>query len=139
MLKEIEYELDGNTYLLKQLEIEESQEVLVRLLRLLGDNEGISLESLPSRLQVKDINFLREHLFGANCQLLDENSGNWVPLGKAVVKNHFAGHLGKMFHLLGKALMLNYSDFLADLRLESLVGESAAGSSLLTSIGSSGE
>lgn len=138
MLKEVEYEFNDNTYLIKQLETEKAQEVLVHLLRLVGDVEGISLQSLPSRVSVKDVNFLREALFGEHCLLMNE-SGNWAPLGRALVNQHFAGRLGAMFHLLGKCLMVNFADFLADLRLDQLVGSEVLSKHQSTLTGLSGE
>jgi hypothetical protein len=127
MLKEIEYSFDGHTYLIKQLPLSKSQEVLLRLLGLLGGADATEnvLASLPSRLKATDIDFFRDKLFGEHCHLQND-SGNWVPMGKAIVENHFAGCIGAMFHLLGKCLLVNYSSFLADLRLEDLVGEATS-------------
>lgn len=126
MLKEEQVENDEHTYLLKQLPLGKSQEVLVRLMRLVGGgSEGVSegsLASLPSRLRNEDINFLRDVLFGEHA-MLQNDEGNWVPMGKAIVEQHFAGKIGAMFWLLGRALVLNYSSFLADLRLDELLGE----------------
>lgn len=127
MLKETEVELsfgdETRRYILKQLPLAKSQEVLVKLLGLLGGAEGISeniLATLPQRLRVEDINFFRERLFGEHCLYINE-SDKHVPMGKALVESHFAGRLGLMLHLLARAIMHNYSDFLADLRLEELV------------------
>jgi hypothetical protein len=126
MLKEVEYTLDGTNYSIKQLPLAKSQEVLVRLLKLLGGGEATeaALISLPSKLTVADIDFLRDRLLGENCSYQNEN-GNWVPLGRAITETHFAGHIGKMFHILGKCLMVNFSDFLADLRLDDLAADVA--------------
>jgi len=123
MLTETEYAFDGVTYSIKKLPLGQSQEVLMRLLKLLGGGmDESSLASIPSRLDVADIMFLRERLLGANCSYINE-SGSFVPLGKAVVDSHFEGRIGKLFHLLGKCLLVNYSDFLADLRLDELAAE----------------
>lgn len=123
MLKETEHTFDDHTYLIKQLPLSKSQEVLLRLLNLLGSvdasNEA-SLMSLPSKLTMKDVDFLRERLLGEHCHLQND-SGNWVPMGKAIIENHFAGRIGALFHLLGLALLENYSSFLDDLRLDQLV------------------
>ena len=124
-LKELELELGDDTFCIKQLPLAKSQEVLVKLLSLLGSAEGISeniLATLPSRLRVEDINFFRDRMFGEHCLRLNE-SGNWVPMGKALVENHFAGSLGAMLHLLARCIMHNFTDFLADLRLDELTGE----------------
>lgn len=124
-LKELELELGDDTFCIKQLPLAKSQEVLVKLLSLLGSAEGISeniLATLPSRLRVEDINFFRDRMFGEHCLRLNE-SGNWVPMGKALVENHFAGSLGSMLHLLARCIMHNFADFLADLRLDELTGE----------------
>lgn len=129
MLKEQTVELsfgdETRTYVLKQLPLAPSQEVLVRILSLLGGGaEGISeeaLSSLPSRLRVEDLNFLRDRLLGEHCLYINE-SGKHVPMGKALVENHFAGRLGLLLHLLARAVMHNFADFLADLRLEELTG-----------------
>ena len=123
MLEELEYTIDDATYLIKKLPLGKSQEVLVRIVKLIGGADGIEenlLASLPNKLRVEDINFLRERLLGEHCSVMNE-AGNWVPMGKALVENHFAGHIGKMFHILGKCIVHNYSDFLADLRLDDLV------------------
>ena len=123
MLDEIEYTFNDNTYTVKQLPLGKSQEVLVKLLGLLGGDVGENaLATLPSRVSVGDINFLRERLLGEHCLLLNE-SDKWVPMGKALVESHFAGSLGSMLHLLGKCLLVNFSDFLADLRLDDLAAE----------------
>ena len=123
MLDEIEYTFNDNTYTVKQLPLGKSQEVLVKLLGLLGGDVGENaLATLPSRVSVGDINFLRERLLGEHCLLLNE-SDKWVPMGKALVESHFAGSLGSMLHLLGKCLLVNFSDFLADLRLDELAAE----------------
>ena len=127
-LTELEYELDGTTFSIKKLPLGKSQEALVRLLHLLGSADGLSenmLATLPSKLKVDDINFFRNALFGEHCAKQNE-AGNWVPMGKALVEQHFAGHLGSMLHLLGKCIMWNFSDFLADLRLDELVGANEA-------------
>ena len=137
MQTETEYNLDGHNYLITQLPLAKQQEVLLRVTKLLGGDGEISLASLPSRVSVADINFLREHLLGQYCQVQNEN-GNWVPLGKALVENHFAGHLGTLFHILGKCLVHNFADFLADLRLDELAG-SGATSFLQESTGLSGD
>jgi hypothetical protein len=132
MLKEQEVTIDfgdeSRTYILKQLELEESQETLVRIIKLIGGAEGISenmLATLPQKLRVEDINFLRSKLFGKNCLYVNE-SGKHVPMGKALVDSHFAGRIGLMLHLLARAVVHNFADFLADLRLEELVGASEA-------------
>ena len=129
MLKELEVELsfgeDAKTYIIKQLPLAKSQEVLVRLLSLLGGAEGISenlLATLPARLRVEDINFLRDRLFGESCLYVNE-SGKHVPMGKALVESHFEGRLGLMLNLLIRSIKHNYSDFLADLGLDALVSE----------------
>ena len=125
-LKEHELELNERTYCIKQLPLEQSQEVLVKLLHLLGSAEGISeniLATLPSKLRVEDLNFFRKRLFGEFC-LYKNESGNYVPMGKPLVESHFAGHLGSMLHLLARCIIHNFSDFLADLRLEELTGAS---------------
>lgn len=124
MLKEIEYTFNDNTYTIKQLPLGKSQEVLVKLLGLLGGEVGTSnaLASLPGKLRVEDINFLRERLLGEHCLLLND-SDKWVPLGKALVESHFAGSIGGLFHLLGKCLIVNFADFLADLRLDDLAAD----------------
>ena len=121
MLKELEYELDGHTYLITQLPLSESQDVLLRLTKVVDVSEGLSFASLVKGLSSQDINYFREHLFGKNCQFKND-AGNWVPLGKQLVESHFAGRLGTMIHLLAKCLLHNYSDFLADLRLDELLG-----------------
>ncbi len=124
MLEEIEYPFDDQTYLIKKLPLGKSQDVLVRIVKLIGGADGIEenlLATLPQKLRVEDINFLREQLFGEHCSLMNE-AGNYVPMGKQLVERHFAGHIGKMFHILGKCIVHNFSDFLADLRLEELVG-----------------
>lgn len=121
MLKETEYELDGHTYLLTQLPLGESQDVLLRLTRLVGVDGEMSISGIVGKLRSEDINFFREKLFGKNCQFKND-SGNWVPLGKAIVETHFAGRIGTMIHLLAKCLLHNYSDFLAELRLDELIG-----------------
>jgi len=122
-LPETNYTLDGVEYVIKKLPLEASQEVLVRRLKLLGgDVDENALASIPSRVSVADITFLREKLLGPNCPYINE-AGNEVPLGKAIVNSHFEGHIGKLLHILGKCLVINYSDFLADLRLEELVAE----------------
>jgi hypothetical protein len=128
MLKEDTIELDGRTYTMKQLPLEKAQEVLVKLLGLLGTAEGISenlLASLPARLRVEDINFFRNRLFGENLLYTNE-SGVQVPMGKALVESHFSGRLGLMLHLLARCIVHNFADFLADLRLEELTGASEA-------------
>lgn len=125
---ELEVELDGRRYVIKKLPLEKSQEVMVRLLGLLGSEEGISeniLATLPGKLRVDDINFLRNHLFGEHCLYINENEKH-VPLGKALVEKHFEGHLGRMLHLLIQCVKFNFADFLADLRLDALVGASEA-------------
>lgn len=130
MLEELEYTLDDTTYLIKKLPLGKSQEVLVRILKLIGGADGIEenlLASLPQRLRVDDINFLRERLLGEHCAVMND-AGAYVPLGKALVERHFAGHIGKLFHILGKCIVHNFADFLADLRLDELVdtGKSVA-------------
>jgi hypothetical protein len=131
MLKEQTVELSfgdfSRTYILKQLPLAKSQEVLVKLLGLLGGAEGLSenlLAALPGRLRVEDINFFRERLFGESCLYVNE-SGNHVPMGKALVESHFEGRLGLMLHLIVRSIILNFADFLADLRLDDLVGAKA--------------
>lgn len=128
MLQETEHTFDDHTYLIKQLPLGKSQEVLVRLLSLLGGDttDANALMSLPSRLKVSDIDFLREKLLGEHCHMQNE-AGNWVPMGKAIVESTFAGHIGSMFYLLGLCLMENFSSFLADLRLDSLAAKMGAG------------
>jgi len=130
MLKEetvvIDFGEESRTYTIKQLPLGKSQEVLVKLLSLLGSPEGISeniLATLPSRLRVEDINFFRDRMMGEHCLFLNEN-GNHVPMSKPLVEKHFEGRLGLMLHLLARCIMHNFSDFLADLRLDELVGAS---------------
>jgi len=124
-LKELELVLGDDTFCIKQLPLAKSQEVLVKLLSLLGGGpEGISediLATLPQRLRVEDLNFFRDRMFGEHCLRLNE-SGNWVPMGKALVEAHFAGRLGAMLHLLARCIMHNFTDFLADIRPDDLTG-----------------
>lgn len=123
MRKEVEYEYNDSTYLISQLPLGESQETLVRLMKLLEGVDGMTnLATIPARLSVKDINFLREKLFGQHCKLMNEQ-GAWVPMTPPIVENHFDGRIGAMFHVLAKCLIVNYSDFLADLRPDALLGE----------------
>ena len=123
---ELEYELDGNTYLISKLPLGKSQEVLLKLtgLGLFGGGDE-PMTNVLSKIRVEDLNFFRNQLLGEYCQVQNE-SGNWVPLGKSLVENHFSGRLGSLLHILGKCLLHNFSDFLADLRLDELVGASEA-------------
>lgn len=126
---ELEVTLEDRRYIIKKLPLEKSQEVLVKLLGLLGTDEGISenlLASLPSKLRVGDINFLRNNLFGEYCLYINESEKH-VPMGKALVEKHFEGRLGLMLHLLIQCVKWNFADFLADLRLDELVGANEAG------------
>lgn len=123
-MEEYELTLEDRTYIIKKLPLGKSQEVLVKLFNLLGGEGGLSedmLSALPGRLRVEDINFLRERLFGENVLYLNE-SGKHVPMGRALVDKHFAGRPGLMMHLLIQSVKHNFSDFLADLRLDELVG-----------------
>lgn len=124
MLKEEEYTFDGVTYCIKQLSVPKAQEVLVKLLRFMDGDGEMNLASIPAKVTSQDIDFLRDRLLGENCSFQNE-AGNWVPLGRAVTDSHFAGRLGKMFHILGKCLVVNFSDFLDDLGLEGLTGTTA--------------
>ena len=120
MLSETEYTYDDHTYTVKQLPLGKSQEVLVRLMSLLGDGlDESALAALPSKVSVSDINFLREKLLGEHCLLTNEQDIA-IPMGKAIVESHFAGRIGAMFNLLGMCLIVNFSSFLADLRLDEL-------------------
>jgi hypothetical protein len=128
MLKETEITLNERTYVLRQLPLAKSQEVLVRLLKLLGGGaEGISedaISSLPGRLRVEDIDFFRARLFGESCLYINE-SGKHVPMGKQMVEKHFEGRIGLMLHLIARSILHNFSDFLADLRLDEFTGSEA--------------
>lgn len=128
-MNELELELEGRRYIVSKLPLAKAQEVLVRLLSLLGGNgEGISenvLASLPSKLRVEDINFLRDRLFNEHCHYINESEKH-VPMGKALVEKHFEGRVGLMLHLLIQCVKHNFSDFLADLRLDELAGASEA-------------
>lgn len=126
-MNEIEITLEDKRYSISKLPLAQAQEVLVKLFGLLGGAEGLSenpLATLPSKLRVEDINFLRERLFGAHCHYINEQEKH-VPMGKALVESHFAGRPGLMLHLLVQCVKHNFSDFLADLRLDDLVGATA--------------
>lgn len=121
-LKTETVKVGGKTYEVSQLPLEESEEVLVKIMRLVGSDmtEG-DLAGVIGKLEPEDISWLRERLLGQYCAFVNE-SGHRVPMGRALVNEHFAGHIGRMFNLLGRALMVNYSDFLADLDIEGLTG-----------------
>ena len=127
MLEEKEITIGEFTYLIKELPLPKAQEVLVKLMNLLGDDieNGLSVSSITKKLRVEDLNFFRERLLGEHCSVKND-SGNWVPLGRAIVDSHFAGHLGRLLHLLARCIMHNFSDFLADLRLDELTGATEA-------------
>lgn len=125
-MNELEVTVEDRTYIIKKLPLPKAQEVLVKLLGLLGGEEGLSenvLATLPSRLRVSDIDFLRERLFGEHCLYVNE-SDKHVPMGKALVENHFNGRIGLMLRLLVLCVKHNFSDFLADLRLDEIIGAS---------------
>lgn len=127
-MSELEVTVEDRRYIIKKLPLAKAQEVLVKLLGLLGSDEGISenlLAALPQRLRVDDINFLRDRLFGESCLYINEQEKH-VPMGKALVENHFEGRIGLMLHLLILCVKHNFADFLADLRLDDIVGASEA-------------
>ena len=123
MLKEQDVTVGDRQYRISQLPLGPSQEVFMYLTKLLKDGvDEASLATLPAKLTNADVNYLRDKLLGTYCQFLNEND-KWVPMGKALVEEHFAGHLGYLFKLLGHFLLVNYRSFFADLDLEALVGE----------------
>jgi hypothetical protein len=124
-VKEEEYAFDGSTYLITKLPLGASKETLLRLMQLgLFSGEDSSMTDVLSKLQMKDLDFFEDKLFGKNLQLMNDN-GAWVPLGKPVAANHFDGRLGTYFHMIARCLLFNFSDFLADLRIDALTGTEA--------------
>jgi hypothetical protein len=121
-VKEEQYEFGGSTYLITKLPLGASKEALLRLMQLgLFSGEDSSMTDVLSKLQMKDLDFFEDKLFGKNLQLMNDN-GAWVPLGKPVAANHFDGRLGTYFHMIARCLLFNFSDFLAELRIDDLTG-----------------
>lgn len=129
MLSEKRVEIGTKTFEIKQLPLGKSQEVFMYLLNkakgldLQHDEEGnteINWVSVVSLLNNEDVMFLRERLLNANCHMLNDNE-KWVPVTKHVLEAHL--RLGQMVNLLAQALAVNYSDFLADLDIESLAAQ----------------
>jgi len=129
MLSEKRVEVGTKTFEIKQLPLGKSQEVFMYLLNkakgldLQHDEEGnteINWVSVVSLLNNEDVMFLRERLLNANCHMLNDNE-KWVPVTKHVLEAHL--RLGQMVNLLAQALAVNYSDFLADLDIESLAAQ----------------
>lgn len=123
----MEYEFDGHEYQLTKLGLGDARECLLRIFKLeLVSESGINLSGFAQNLSTKDLDFFEEKLFGAHLHFRNE-SGNWVPLSKALIASHFAGRLGAYFHMLTKAIVYNYSDFLKELQIDALLGEAQAG------------
>lgn len=129
-MDEEEYSFDEHTYLMTKLPLVAAKETLLRLTKLgffSGDEDGLDMGTITSKLNMSDLDFFEKQLFGAHLQLRNE-SGNWVPLGKAVANSHFNGRLGQYFHMIAKALIFNFSDFLDELHIDHLLGgDSEAG------------
>ena len=125
MLKEEEFSYDDqHVYKIRQLPLTKSQDLLAFLMGLAGRVDDLTDESglikILGSLKTEDIHFLRRALFGDNCAVKN-GEGDWAPLGEQFVENHFSGRIGAMLHLLGKCILVNYGDFLKDLRLDELV------------------
>ncbi|MDH3598025.1 MAG: hypothetical protein OEU26_00130 [Candidatus Tectomicrobia bacterium] len=122
-MSEEQYEFDGHTYLITKLPLGASKEVLLRLTKIglfAAGEEGFNMGSITSKLRPEDLDFFESKVLGTHCQYLNE-SGNWVPLGKALVSTHFDGRLGQYFHMIAKCLLVNFSDFLGGLHIDGLV------------------
>ena len=124
-MTEEEYEFGGCTYLISKLPLGASKETLLRLMQLgLFSGEDATMTSVLTKLKMKDLDFFEEKLFGKHLQMMND-SGAWVPLGRGLANSHFDGRLGTYFHMIAKCLMFNYSDFLAELRIDDLTGTEA--------------
>jgi len=121
-MNEEQYEFDGNTYLLTKLPLGTAKEVLLRLTQMgLFSGEDAGMTDVLSKLKVKDLDFFEDKLFGRHLQLLND-SGTWIPMGKALTSNHFDGRLGAYMHMVARGLMYNFSSFLDELHIDALTG-----------------
>lgn len=121
-MSEEQYEFGGSTYLMTKLPLGESKETLLRLMQLgLFTGGDSNMTQVLTKLRMQDLDFFESKLFGRNLQLMNDN-GAWVPLGKPVAANHFDGRVGTYFHMITRCLLFNFSDFLAELRIEDLTG-----------------
>lgn len=123
---EKEVTIAGTSYVIQKLPLGDASEVLLRVMKLAGaSGADLNLGAAVAAMSMKDLNFMREKLLGANCHMMNE-TGDGVPMTPRIVDNHFNGHPGRLLNLLLQCLLHNYSDFLADLDLPSLGVDLAA-------------
>ena len=103
----MEFELDGRTYRLEKLGTREALDTLKYL-----QKDVRFFEDGLAALMVCDHEALERRLFREHAFLLNE-TGDWVPLGKELVGNHFNGRVEAYFGLLVKQIKNNYESFLA--------------------------
>jgi len=103
----VEFEFDGHTYRLEKLGTREALDCLKYL-----QKEVTFFDEGLAALMVCDHEALERRLFREHAFLLN-GTGDWVPLGKDLVANHFAGRVEAYFGLLVKQIKNNFESFLA--------------------------
>lgn len=102
----MEIEIDGRTYRLEKLG---TRDALATLKYLQEDVKFF--DGGLAALMVCDHEALERRLFREHAFLLNEQ-GDWVPLGKELVANHFNGRVEAYFAVLVKQIKNNYDSFL---------------------------
>lgn len=123
-MNEIQYDFDGQSYLIKKLPLGAAKEVLLRLTKIgfFAGTEGFDISAITKSLRIEDLDFFEQKLFGSHLSVMNDDE-KWVPLGKAIAASHFEGRLGQYFHMIAKCLVVNFSDFLVGLHIDMLAPE----------------
>ncbi len=139
-------ELDGNTYQVKQFGAKRADAILARLLIILGpalekiDSEDEAdlfreltgaFAGLSRNLKVPDVEWIRDQMLEGTTWVrrgMDQN-GNEIQIPTPLAQcydTHFKGRTASRMKLIGFALKVNFSDFLAELDVKSLLGAALA-------------
>lgn len=131
------FEVEGFTYEIFPMEVEESLDILVKLMRIVGGSvgQGIAgadsaqglldkdlnqldlgaiLNGLATRLNEDEVKLITRALLDQRYVAVKGTPGK--PGGPMDHKEHFRGRIGAMMLVMGKALEVNYADFFGSIK-----------------------